>query len=119
MINNVLEKLIKEKFNGKNPEWKKAKWGDVNVLCSWDDKNWYYQHNNVIIIQSKQEDYTPHCYECSSKIDFKAQRKSIWFGEFDGCVGGGEVKTEHIPYCPKCEKEPSESGVIIEKSGYY
>ena len=114
-MDELLKKLEDDKFGGNTPEWRKARWGDVEVLCAQDNDNWYYRHGNFIYVQAKEGDNTPHCYECDKKIEFKMQRLSVWFDEFKGPVGGGEVKTKHIPYCPKCEEEPEESGIIIDK----
>ncbi len=113
MSNALVEKLSKEKFAGKKPEWKKAKWGDIQVLCVGDNKNWYYKNGEIIYIQAKQGDFTPHCYGCGAEIEFKEQKQPHWFGEFDGTVGGGKVKTKYIPYCPNCEKEPKETKIKV------
>ena len=113
-IGNLLKKLSEEKFGGKEPVWKKARWGDADVLCVGDSDFWYYQRDNVIYIQSKKDDLTPHCYDCKSELEFKEQSNSVWFEEWSGPVGGGEVITKNIPYCPKCEEEPKGSGILIE-----
>lgn len=114
-MDELLKKLTDEKFEGNAPEWKEARWGDIEVLCAQDDNNWYYDHEGFIYIQAKKGDHTPHCYGCGSEIEFKIRRLSVWFDEFKGPVGGGDVKTKHIPYCLKCEEEPRASGIIIDK----
>jgi len=121
MSNELVEKLSEEKFAGKNPEWKEAKWGDIKVLCAWDDKNWYYKNGEVIYVQAKEGpgNSTSHCYGCGTEIEFGAQRQSKWLEEFDGPVGDGSVKLKHIPYCPTCEKEPEETSVIVEEGSLY
>jgi len=117
-IDELLERLMNEKFNGKAPEWKAGgKWCDVNVSAAEDDKNWYYQHGNVIYVQSKSspENKEPHCYGCGSKLGLVGQRCSVHYKEFGSAMaGGGEVRTKLIPYCPNCESKPSESGFITE-----
>ena len=111
-LKEVLRKLTDEKFGGDTPEWRDAKWGDIEVSCAQDDGNWYYRHGNYVYVQSKGKDKTPHCYECDSRIEFKVQTNSIHFTEFDGPVGGGEVRMHKVPYCPTCEREPASSGIL-------
>ena len=113
-VKPVLKKFIKEKFHGMEPNWRDATWGDVSVLCTQDSHNWYYKKGSAIYTQSKDGDVTPHCYGCGTEIQFKEKRHSVWFKEFSGPVGGGEVRVKHIPYCPTCEIEPDDHGVIIE-----
>jgi len=115
-IEELLKRLANEKFNGKSPEWRKGgKWCDVQVSVAGDDKNWYYQHGNVIYVQAKSgpENQSPHCYGCGSKIELVGQRCSVHYSNMP-LSGGGEVRTKIIPYCPNCESKPSESGFITE-----
>ncbi len=110
----LLKKLEDEKFNGQKSEWRKARWGDVDVLCTQDEKNWYYRYNGAIFVQVKGE-RVAHCYGCGEQIPHKLQRLSIHYAEFgDACAGGGEVITKCIPYCPKCQSEPADSGIKTE-----
>lgn len=112
-LDELLKKLKDEKFKREVPEWKDALWGNVEVLCAEDKNNWYYIYKNSIYFQAKEGDYTPHCYGCGSIIKFKRRTYSIWYKEFSGPIGGGGVKVRHIPYCPKCEEEPGDSGISI------
>jgi len=53
------------------------------------------------------------CKKCGETILQKTVFVSIHSTEFDDmCAGGGEVKKMAIPYCPKCESEPSGFGCI-------
>ncbi len=68
---------------------------DIAKLATWDEK--------------KQE---WRCKKCDSVIMGKEVVHSLWL---PGMVGGfGETTRETIPYCPKCEKEPSEFGAPID-----
>ena len=113
-MDGLLKKLIDEKFEGNATEWNEAVWGDVELLYTQDNDNWYYQHGDSIYVQAKKGDHAPHCYGCNSKIKFEMKTHSIWHSEFSGPVGGGKVKTKNIPYCPKCEKKPKSSEIIID-----
>jgi hypothetical protein len=114
--NKLLKKLADEKFGGHSPKMREATWGEVNVFFAEDNKSWYYAHGDSIYVQAKEGDHTPHCYACGSEIEFKEQTNSVHFEEFGGLVGGGEVRIKHIPYCPTCEKEPEETGIITEST---
>ncbi len=113
MSNKLVERLSEEKFAGENLEWREGNWGDTPVLFVEDGDNWYYKKGGVIYIQAKKRDATPNCYDCGTEIEFVRQSQSEWAGQFTGPVGGGDVKLKHIPYCPKCEKKPERSGVMI------
>jgi hypothetical protein len=114
-IDELLKKLVNEKFNGKEPEWREAEWTETKVLCAIDDKNWYYRKGSMIYVQEKQAPNSTHCYHCNSEIEVVGQKCSVHYKEFGSAMaGGGEVRTKLIPYCPNCESKPSESGFITE-----
>ena len=52
-LDDLLNKLVKEKFNDKAPVWKEAKWGDINAPIAQDDKNFYVRHDGAIYVQPK------------------------------------------------------------------
>ena len=63
----LLRGLVKERFGGKEPEWKEAMWGGVEVLSAEDEDNWYHQYKGNIYVQPKRGKVkVPHCYDCGS-----------------------------------------------------
>ena len=116
MTKDLLKKLADKKFGGKVPNFRKARFDQVEVACAEDKENWYmiYSSGGLIIVQDKAGKGVPHCYECGGEVYHKTQHRSVWFEEFHGPVGGGEVRSKRIPYCPQCGKEPEATGVIIE-----
>ena len=115
-INEILAKLEKEKFDDKSPEWRKGgKWCDIEVSVTSDKDNWYYNSGKMIYAQAKQgeDNQKPYCFDCNSKIELVEQKCSVHYRDMP-LTGGGEVRTKIIPYCPKCESKPSESGFITE-----
>lgn len=116
-LGKILKKINNEKFKGNNPDWRKTKWGDVGIFSAQDKDNWYYKHGRSIYVQAKTGNYELYCYGCNSKIEFKEQGNPVWSGKWfegSGVFGEGEVRTKRIPYCPICEKEPPESGIILD-----
>jgi hypothetical protein len=115
MANKIptLERLSKEKFDGKPLDFVKLKWGDVVVNHVEDRENHYFSYGDLFMVQSiAGRDRTARCYECDTPIQFKERSVSIHFSEFPGLlVGGGEVETKRIPYCPKCQEEPIGHGI--------
>ncbi len=71
------------------------------------DEDWKYY---------KLPDGTYACWNCGGEILGKNVAFSVHFAEFR-CAGGGEVRNKVVPYCPKCEKEPPDSGIIRETIG--
>ncbi len=51
------------------------------------------------------------CRECHSNIEMQSVNFSIHYEEF-GCGGAGEVMQRGIPFCPKCEETPKDSGCL-------
>lgn len=53
------------------------------------------------------------CKRCGSTIKcvtaFMSIHDAIWG---DSCAGAGKVKRFAIPFCPKCEPPPAESGCL-------
>lgn len=50
-------------------------------------------------------------HKCGTKIKGKVVHLSVRDGLFP-CSGSGEVKSITVPYCPKCEKEPTGYGEL-------
>jgi len=68
---------------------------DVPKLCTWDDE---------------KEEW--HCKKCGSVILVKEQIVSLHMSPESGIplAGFGETIRRVVPYCPKCEREPSDTG---------
>jgi len=66
---------------------------DVPKLCIWD---------------SKKEEW--HCNKCGSVIMAHEQILSLHMKEMP-LAGFGETTRKIVPYCPKCEKKPSDHGI--------
>ena len=52
------------------------------------------------------------CFKCGSDVLGMPVAHTVRDGLFP-CSGGGEVRTETAPYCPKCELQPSPYGSPI------
>jgi hypothetical protein len=52
------------------------------------------------------------CTNCNSEVKGVTRAHPIWDGP-GPCSGGGQCEYEQIPYCPKCEQEPTSSGLPI------
>ena len=118
---NLLKKLADEKFNGKLPDFQDAKFDQVKIQCYEDDNYWYmfYSPAPTIIVQEKAMKKPPHCYVCKSSIKYVTRFNSVHFSEFKWPVGGGEVRKQRIPYCPKCNEKPTNKGVIKKSDTEY
>ena len=55
----------------------------------------------------------PTCKQCGGGIKAITAAISVHFTEFDQtCAGGGDVRHFPVPFCPKCEPIPDDSGCI-------
>ena len=55
------------------------------------------------------------CWRCGSEILAKEQSVSVHIaGFFGGMAGSGEVRSNEIPYCPNCDEEPPDRGIVYE-----
>jgi hypothetical protein len=61
----------------------------------------------------QQEDGSYICRDCSEAIMGAQVAHPIWDGPFP-CSGSGRVKYETVPFCPKCESEPSFHGTPVQ-----
>jgi len=73
------------------------------------------QGRNIIYRVVKENNGTQEyvCNNCNSEIKGAEVRYPVWDGLFS-CSGSGRVKTEIIPYCPKCEQKPNSQGNPIQ-----
>jgi hypothetical protein len=56
-------------------------------------------------------DFSYACWRCGSEILVKDQAISVHDGPFP-LSGSGKVEHRGIPYCPRCDNEPPERGVV-------
>jgi len=56
------------------------------------------------------------CVACGSEIEAKTVAHTVRDGFF-AMSGSGEVRNEQVPYCPRCDKEPSFHGTAVNESG--
>jgi hypothetical protein len=52
------------------------------------------------------------CKSCHGLMEIAAAYMSIHDPRFPGCVGSGKVMCLAIPFCPKCEQRPQQTGCI-------
>jgi len=64
------------------------------------------------VVTEKGNNQTYACNDCGSEISGTTVTHSIWDGP-GPCSGSGEVRSETVPYCPKCEERPSPYGIPI------
>ena len=82
------------------------KWAVIYGAIPDPEQNWKYYI---------MPDFSYACWECGSDIHSKQVTHPVHDGPFP-LSGSGEVHNETVPYCPKCEKEPSSSGLPIKES---
>lgn len=52
-------------------------------------------------------------HKCGSTVMAAKVYHPVYFKEFAGPVGSGDVRIETVPYCPTCEAKPNENGAPI------
>jgi hypothetical protein len=57
-------------------------------------------------------DFVEVCSTCRYAIRWQDVYLSLHSPEFSGCSGPGTVIKVAIPYCPKCETVPEETGCL-------
>ncbi len=65
-----------------------------------------------ILAESDVKDDTFVHQKCGSVIMGKAVYHPVWYKGMTA-AGGGEVRTETVPYCPACGPVPSSHGAPI------
>ncbi len=65
-----------------------------------------------IVSKDKQGNQTYECAQCSGEIKGARVVHPIWDGPFP-CSGSGKCHYETVPYCPKCEEQPSGAPISI------
>ena len=113
-----LERLSREKFGGKTLDWRVSENLGPDLQQIEDGQAWYTNRKgtDIIYVQPKSpEDAKARCYGCDSFILMKVQNNSVWLKGGPGpCAGTGEVINDYVTWCPKCETEPSGSGIVYE-----
>jgi hypothetical protein len=72
----------------------------------------------LVLTESTGKEGVGYTHSCGTKIQGKRVSHPIWDGPFP-LSGSGQVHTEIVPFCPKCEEEPSSSGAPISPKGSY
>mgnify|MGYP001610061615 CR=1 FL=1 len=101
-----------------NAEWliyeKKYPWLTFVAEEATDGRGNTYQRNkkksDSLIYRKVGDGYA--CTNCGSEIEQTEVIHPVWDGPFP-CSGSGQTAKEFVPYCPKCEKEPSSNGSPI------
>lgn len=105
-----------------NEEWKKCAveegWRRFIPEFAEDSKGNKYMRrrgNSAVykMIMEGEKKYSCVCTQCGSEVLSAIVRHSIWDGP-GPCAGHGNVESENVPYCPKCESEPDRIGCPIE-----
>lgn len=74
-----------------------------------DQRNTYYAESCTW----NERRYIHLCRKCEMPIQFVNAYVSLHYSPFqDVCAGEGKVIQAPIPYCPKCEKPPADSGCL-------
>lgn len=73
--------------------------GDIWLVCS----------ESTPIMEGDQ--LIGYKHSCGEQLLGFIDYRPIWDGPFP-MSGGGEVRREHTPYCPKCEDKPHSLGPI-------
>jgi hypothetical protein len=73
----------------------------------------YYQHlGGEGLYKTIDNGQNWFCVKCKGEIEGVTVHYPVHDGPFP-LSGSGQVITEMVPYCPKCEKEPNSSGDFI------
>lgn len=67
----------------------------------------------LVLFESTGKEGVGFKHKCGENIQGKTVTHPIWDGPF-ACSGSGEVRTETVPFCLKCETEPNSSGAPID-----
>lgn len=67
----------------------------------------------LVLTESTGKEGEGYKHKCGETIMSARVHHPIWDGPFK-CSGGGEVKVEEVPYCPKCETKPNPYGAPID-----
>jgi hypothetical protein len=102
---SIFQRLNEEQFDGRNPNWFRAEWMNLEVWVTTSNGNWFYQVGSSIYVQSKPDtnrSLDPHCYGCGTGL--------VFYEKLVTTLDGNEHVTEifDIPYCPVCEPKKRE-----------
>jgi len=68
----------------------------------------------LVLSESTGEEGKGFKHSCGTSIQGKKVTHPIHDGPFP-LSGSGRVRTETIPFCPKCEVEPNTSGAPVDR----
>lgn len=112
-----LERLSKEKFNDKGLEWKVSKNMDPSLRYVEDNEAWYSNKigTDIVYVQPKSpSNAKARCYNCNTLLLITSAPATSWDRYGPGPCAGNSTTNYSGPYCPKCEKEPVVSSILIE-----
>ncbi|MBA7674319.1 hypothetical protein ES703_82529 [subsurface metagenome] len=67
----------------------------------------------LVLTESTGKEGKGYKHKCGTEIKGASVAHPIWDGPF-AMSGSGQVHTETVPYCPKCETEPGFHGAPID-----
>lgn len=67
----------------------------------------------LVITESTGEEGVGFTHSCGQKVMSITRLHAIWDGPFP-MSGSGRCHAVSVPYCPKCEEEPSRRGTPIK-----
>ena len=67
----------------------------------------------LVLTESTGKEGTGYKHKCGTGIMGASVAHPIWDGPF-ACSGSGQVHTETVPFCPKCEIKPGFHGAPID-----
>jgi len=118
VVNKPLEELIqrlsRERFQGKEVTWEEGHLNSIPVKVAHDAQDNYIMKGDIIYVMRIRGEGDMKCFGCGSDILSARVAHPVWDGPFP-CSGDGRVRSEEVPYCPKCEKEPNYYGTPVKK----
>lgn len=114
---DLVEKLRKEEFGGKDINWQVSERRGKRMLYAETREAYFFRMNDTgtIIVQPKSPPKAmPYCYSCQGKIltvvrevyiteNNEEEANSPFYQEWIG-----QTFPVAIPYCPSCDREPQD-----------
>ena len=72
----------------------------------------------LVLTESIKEPGVGYKHSCGTEILGKSVSHPVWDGPTP-LSGSGRCESETVPYCPKCENEPSSQGMPITPKGSF
>jgi hypothetical protein len=84
-------------------------WWSLEVARK-DGVEYHRKQGSLVVYRAGDNGFS--CVDCGSEIKVAKVDHSVQDGGIP-LAGHGEVETDRVPYCPKCEQKPSEYGMPI------